>query len=212
MPIDNRLLRLDIERNSDAIYRNVKPLMEERFDEIKGEMLVAYDEHPVTEELEAGPLAHSRYIHVKDGPDGDGDGGNLFSILGFEEGEDPAGAVRDVLVEDSKINASQYSREVGPDTITFKVPIHISALSTFNNKVAEKVSLEWTDRPFTDVIEKGIPNLPGYLFDSQRDFKGASRSGPAIQVQGKLRGGSVGPIRWISDILADFKRALTESR
>lgn len=212
MPIDNRLLRLDIERNSGAIYRLVKPQMEERFAELKDEMLADYDDNPVTEALAKGSEDPTQSDGLVES--GTGEGGNLFSAVGFEAGEDPAGVVRDVLVEDSKINASQYSREVGANVITFKVPIHISALSTFHNKVAQALPLKWTSRAFTDVIEKGLPGLPEYLFDPVRDFNGKSRSGPAIQLNngGKLSGGSVGPIRWVSDVLAKFKRAISDSQ
>ena len=200
MPINYRNLRIEIDRQSkDAIYRKVKPLMQAEFEARKQVVLDEFDAHPVTQELEAGPDASSQFIDTAHG-------GNLYSFLGFNAGENPTEAIRKVLQEDLRLNISQTTREVHQNTIIFKTPVRMPTLTTFHDKVGSQVPLEWTSRSFTDLLERGITGFGQYLFDTIRNFGGASRSGPAIQInKGTLRGGSAPRIKYVSEFLARFR-------
>lgn len=199
MPVNYRNLRMELDRQApEAIYRKVKPLMEAEFADRKGMLLAEFEAHPVTRELNAGPNATSDIINTSRG-------GNLFSLLGFGSSEKPTEAVRQVLEEDLRLNTSQISREVRANTIVFKIPVRMPSLGDFHKKVAKLSPLQWTSRAFTDMMERGITGLPQYLFDSLRNFGGASRSGTAIQVPHKVRNGSTPPIRYVSDLLASFR-------
>lgn len=200
MPVNYRQLRIELDRQSqDVIYRKVKPLMVEAFEDRKGIMLAEFEANPITRELEAGPDAQSNIVNTANG-------GNLYSLIGFNAGEDPAGAVREILENDVRLNVSQTTREVKQNTIVFSTPVRMPTLQTFHDKIARMLPLEWTSRAFTDIMERGISGFPMYLFDNLRNFGGKSRSGTAIQVPHKIRGGSTGRIRYVSEILASFRR------
>lgn len=201
MPVNRNLLRLELARQSDTIYRLVKPKIEKAFNERKQEMIQEFESHPVTKELSEGPQASSSYIKTAKG-------GNLYSLIGFNAGENPTEAIREILEKDVRLNLSQVTREVKTNSIVFKTPVRSPSLGEFNNKIAGAVPLEWTSRSFTDLIEKGITGFGSYLFDNLRRFK-TSRSGPAIQIDSQMRSGSAPRIRYISEILANFRRSIT---
>lgn len=203
MPINYRLLRLELQKQApDAIYRKVKPIIQERFEEAKGEMLAVFDEHPVTQELDEGPDAEGSKIRTRKG-------GNLYSALGVEAGDEPAQVVRNILEKDVRLNISQTRREFNGNKITFLTPVRFPTIDEIGVKAAKVIKLGgWTTRSFVQMIERGFSGLPHYLFDPDRDFKGKSRSGTAIQVKGTLRGGSFPGQRWVSDVLASFRKAV----
>jgi hypothetical protein len=207
--VNYRQLRLEIDRQAEtAIYSKIKPLIKQEFDSKKEAMLRDFEQHPVTEALKAG----AANPEVDDGLVNTAHGGNLFSLLGFEEGTDPTVAVREVLTDDVKLNLSQTKRQVKTDVIEFRTPVRIPNLETVHEKVGQKQRLAWTSRGFTQLIERGIPWFSSYLFDNRRRFGDASRSSTAIEAKNqktgglvKVRDGSFGPIRYVSDILARFK-------
>lgn len=203
MGINYRQLRLEIDRQApEAIYRKVKPLMQQEFDKRKRETMQALDEHEVSRELEEGPDAtQSSFVDTIKG-------GNLYSLLGFKAGEEPVEAVREALDETLRLNISQTTREVRHDTIVFKTPVRFLSLADLHKRIAAKLPLEWTSRSFTDLLERGITGFPRYLFDREREFK-TSRSGPAIETEHPVRSGSTRPIRYVSEILATFKRLIS---
>ncbi len=203
MPVNRNLLRLELQRQApDAIFRRAKPILEERFAEAKADMLETFDEHPVTQELEDGPDAHSSTIRTKKG-------GNLYSALGIEDGDDPTGVVRDAIETGTRLNLSQTRREINGSKITFLVPIRYPSIAEIGDKAKRVIRLGgWTTRSFVAMIERGFSGMPNYLFDPERDFKGKSRSGTAIQVKGTIRGGSFPGQRWVSDILAGFRNTI----
>lgn len=201
MSINYRQLRIEMERNGDAIYRKVKPVMLAEFNDRKGILLAEFDANPVTRELQAGPDAVSDVVNTMNG-------GNLYSLIGFEAGENPTAVVREILEKDLRLNQSQISREVHANTITFKTPVRMPTLDSFHQRVAQALPLAWTSRSFTDLLERGITGFPQYLFDNLRNFGGKSRSGTAIQLPHNIRAGSTRRVPYVSAILASFRRLI----
>ena len=74
------------------------------FEKIKREMILEFMNHPVTREILGGPNA-SNESGTLDGY------GNLFSFIGFNEGEDPIEIILDLL-NDSKIQYSNIADSV----------------------------------------------------------------------------------------------------
>jgi hypothetical protein len=201
--VNYRLLRLRVSAQAEnVILPKIKPLIKQEFDSRKAQMLTEFDQHGVTRELKEGaadPTSSSAYVDTRKG-------GNLYSFIGFDHGTDPTEAVREAIDEQVKLNASQITREIKVDgSIIFKTPVRIPNIETVNEKVAERAPVPWMPRrAFTDMIERGITGFNKYLFDATRVFK-TSRSGPAIQVEHAVRQGSARPIRYVSQILANFK-------
>lgn len=209
MGINRRLLTKEIAKQSKPIFAKIKPLMEASFERRKETLLNQFDNDEVTQALSAAALDSS----IDDGIVNTAQGGNLYTFIGFNQGDDPAAALRDVLEKDIKLNLSQTKRDVRDTTIVFTTPVRIPTLATIHKKMADLVPIkEWTNRGFTDLIERGVTGFQRYLFDGDRMVKG-SRSGHAIQVKGwNIRGNGFRGIEYVSKILRKFRDSITRTR
>lgn len=207
--VNYRQLRLEISNQAGRVLLpKIKPLIQQEFDSRKEVMLEAFDQHPVTTELKEGAAdpagTRSNYVETAKG-------GNLFTFFGFHEGDDPTIPLRDILDKDVKLNLSQTTRTTVGSKILFKTPVRIPNLDTVANKIAEQAPVPWQPtRGFTQMLENTVAGFGHYLFDAMRRFK-TSRSGPAIQIDANLRGGSIRRTKYISEILGNFKKSITGS-
>ncbi len=208
MAFNRRLLTVELSKQVKPIYAKVKPFMQEAFNDRKEQVLAEFDEHPVTRALQAGAADST----ADDGLVNTAHGGNLYSLIGFNEGEDPTVPLRDMLEKDLRLNISQTTREVKNETIIFRTPVKSPTLATVHKQMAKDAKVEWSSRGFTDLIERGVTGFGRYLFNSARRFP-TSRSGPALQIKkATLRSGSAPRFRYISDILSRFRDLITGRR
>jgi len=208
--VNYRLLRLQISQQADrVILPKIKPLIKAEFKGKKEAMLDYFDNHAVTRELKAGsenPRTSSSFVNTKEG-------GNLFSLLGFDKGTDPTVVVRDILDKDIKLDLAHTTKENNARGILFKARVEIPNLATINEKVAEAAPVKWQPtRSFTEMLERGVTGFGHYLYKATRVFKSPipSRSSSAIQIDGTIKGrsGAMPPIRYVSDVIATFKKLL----
>lgn len=205
--VNYRLLRLAVSNQAGkVILPKIKPLIQQEFDTRKEKMLNDFDINAVTVELKAGAKdpenTASNFVDTAKG-------GNLFTFFGFKRGNDPTIPLRDILDKDVKLNTSQTTRTVVGNKIVFKTPVRIPNLDTVAQKIAERAPVPWQpSRGFTQMLENTVAGFGHYLFDSLRRFK-TSRSGPAIQIDANLRGGSIRRVKYISEILGNFKKSIT---
>ncbi len=212
MPLNQRLLRTVVYKEPSVqrfVIAKARPLIELDYETKKEQFLVAFDEHPVSQELEAGPEAFSSIPALASA------GGNLFSLLGFFSSQRPIKALRDILDENITLGRTKAGVVRG-NKVTFTTPVKFPTIAEVNQKVAsnEETQLEWTGRSFTDLIARGISGLPNYLFDLTRGWDyPPSRSGTAVQTHDKpLRGGSVGKIDYVNELLGVFKSLFARKR
>lgn len=208
MALNSRLLRIAVSKQAEPVLaREVKELMKVDFESKKEAFLEEFDAHPVTQELEEGPHAFSRVPELAN------QGGNLFSFLGFFRGERPAAELRDYLEKSIKIKLPRKGQLKGKKII-YTATVEFPTVQDVDQAMAKKVPLDWVTRPFTQLISKGIPGLPNYLFRENPPFGSPepSRSGTAIQVKKKIRGGSFRGIPYIGELLGDLKRRFANSR
>lgn len=205
--VNHRLLRIAISNQAGRVLLpKVKPLIKQEFDSRKEAMLEAFDQHPVTMELCEGASdpagTSSQFVDTAKG-------GNLFTFFGFHEGEDPTVPVREILDKGIRLNLSQTTRETVGNKVVFKTPVRIPTMDTINDKVALETPVPWQPtRAFTQMLENTVAGFGHYLFDSMRRFK-TSRSGPAIQVEANLRAGSIRRVKYLSDIIGNFKKSVS---
>lgn len=203
MAFNRRILRMEIERQSDVVFNKIKPKIQKRFEMAKDELLEEFDYHPVTQEIAAGPNAESFYIRTSAG-------GNLFSLLGFEADANPTEDLRKILEENITLRIQNTTKKSTAKGITWETPVMLPTLEEINDKVTEETPLSWSPtRAWTTLIEKGIPWFAHYLFDNERSLKG-SRSGTAIQVEATIKNGRspVPKIKYVSWLLSEFKKSL----
>jgi hypothetical protein len=157
------------------------------FEKIKREMILEFMNHPVTREILGGPNA-SNESGTLDGY------GNLFSFIGFNEGEDPIEIILDLL-NDSKI---QYSN-IADSGIMFTIFI------PSKQKIFAATPLPWASgRSWSEAIERGLSGLGYYL---NRQNLNNSKSGTGIQVKSNLRKGSkYKPVKYISTLINEYTK------
>ena len=170
----------------------------EKFNAARSEMISEFYDHPVTRELKGGPEASNESFTL--------DGyGNLFSFIGFYEGEDPTVIVEDSLKE--MIELRRTPKIFKSNTLVqFSFDVIIPSLEDF--EAVTPYPDEWNSGSWLVDIEYSIPNMRYYIYKEDELIE-RSRSGPAVQVKNVLRGNeSFSRIKYISEILRNFREKI----
>jgi hypothetical protein len=195
--IDLIVLRREVSetiKSSRKIKETARKVAEEKFNQAKEEMLKEFNEHPVTRELESGPDAEGNISRTLGGY------GNLYSFIGFEEGQDPTGVVRKYIEENAKLKRNvRYIK--AQDEFEFKAQIPLTV------ELEALTPSPWDGKSWVRGIERGISGLGYYIFSKIREFK-RSRSGTAIQADSKIRDLVYKPVKYMSNIFNNFKKKM----
>jgi len=170
---------------SKLLKKELEKQTELKFNEIKLKLIEEFLQHPITQEILAGPSS-SNTSGTLDGIS------NLFAFIGFEEKDDPTKPILEIL---NNITLS-YSGDIAKGC-KFK--------SNFPeaSEIFEITPMPWASgRSWAEGIEKGISGL-GYLLNSNKSF---SRYGAAIQSSVKVRGGGFKNAPYISFLLNKYKK------
>ena len=165
------------------IINYVNSVIRDNFDEIKNDILAQFNTHPVTLELEGG-INSSNISGTLSGVT------NLYSFIGFENGEKPTEPIREMLHKSSFAIKNISATDV--ITINFDIP---SAESIF-----KVTPMPWAEgRSWAKGIETGISGLGYYLKINKN-----SRSGLGIQSQKQVRSARFNNTKYISALINDF--------
>lgn len=181
------------------INRDIAPILknsvEKRlllsFEKIKREAINEFLQHPVTKEIEAG--ANSQNIS------GTLDGyGNLFSYIGFYNGDDPISPVVEVFQK----STIRFARLIDGGVIW---NIFIPAKEDIWNVTP----MPWAaGRSWAKGIETGISGIGQYFYTLREDLP-TSRSETAIQTSKNIRRKTrFKNVKYISAILANFEKKI----
>lgn len=157
----------------------------------KQEMMIEFDNHPVTKEIEAGQMAQNLSGTL-------GGYGNLFSFIGFGGEDRPIDRLRDLLQSETKFNFIPETEREGNE---------ISYIYSVTLPSDEQI-LEVTKMPFEEGtswalgIEKGISGFSNYL----SGFFRVSRSGGGIETQSQIKGGDFKPMTYLKGIFRHFQQ------
>lgn len=154
----------------------------------KKEMINEFINHPVTQEIQAGPSAQnsSGLLNGK---------GNLFSFIGFEKTQDPIQPVINVLDKKTKLTGRVYIAPGGA-ALDFEVTIPTE------QEIAEASKMPFeSGRSWVWGIQRGISGFGQYLRHKMLKF---SRSGTGVQVKNTLRGDSFKRSNYLSQIFRNF--------
>jgi len=208
MPLNERLLRIAVANQGEKVLvAKVRPLVELDFQVKKEAFLNEFDENPVTQEIEAGPNALSNIPALAE------TGGNLFSFLGFESNKNPIEWLRGYFNRNIVLGRTRAGKVQGRKII-FSTPVKFPTVNEVNSDVKNSPStkLKWTTRAFTDILAKGVPGLPSFLFRQDPPLQ-SSRSGTGIQIKGKINGRPEIPeIPYINKLLTNLKVLFTSRR
>jgi hypothetical protein len=184
------LLTLEIEKSlrsqsSPLVLPTVRKLIKSSFAQKKKKMITDFLNHPITQEIKAGVQADNISGTL-------GGVTNLFSFIGFEQGDDPIAPILDLL-NGTTISIGQRSTKGA----TFSVQLP-EAEDIF--KVTPLPYM--TGRSWAQSMETGLSGL-GYYLKKKSD---ASRSGFGIQSKKRVRKARFQNTKYISHFLKTYKK------
>lgn len=170
-----------VKRNKKAFQQRIVAA----FDKIKQEMLDEFLAHPVSVEIQAGPEAENSSGTL-------GGYGNLFSFIGFNDGENPLEPIIELL-QSSRI---EYSKDTQNG---FLMKIFIPS----KEDIFATTPMPWaTGRSWAEGIERGISGFGRYLNTDSN----SSRSGTGIEAQSVIRRGKFKNSPYISALLSKYTK------
>jgi hypothetical protein len=188
--IQNRLNRtLTKKTYVDLATRNAQI----RFDTAEREALREFDNHEITKELLDGPQAESKFLAR----------GNLASFIGFEDASLEIGKLRNKLEQGFRMN-ERPQVTINKNGITYSYQVKAPDLQEIYDSTPTPDN--WSNKGWTELIEKGISNFIYYLFFEFPISK--SRSGYAIQSKHKTKAGGASKvlgIEYIKTVLKTFQ-------
>jgi hypothetical protein len=169
------------------LRKNFNNIIQNKFIIIKNQLIQEFLNHPITQEIKAGPNA-SNSSGTLDGK------GNLFSFIGFYEGDDPIQDILNIL-ESIEVRFVKDIPSGNQFIVNFPEP----------NEIFAATPMPWASgRSWAKGIESGISGLGYYLLRTSSE----SRSGEALQTSVKLTGGKFKNTKYISALLAKYKKQL----
>jgi hypothetical protein len=194
MRINKNLLKKELANQGLPILeKKIMPRLKQQFEKAKKAALQAFEDHPVTQEIEAGKNSGNNSGTL-------GGEGSLYSFIGFGPGEDPIGKLREFL--SSKI--SIVNKGARKSDMVFYITIDLPSV----DDVAQVTPLPWAPgRSWAEGIEKGLSGLGNYLVKEHP----TSRSGGAVQVQATIRNSSFSTTPYLTKIISDLIKALQQN-
>ncbi len=193
MPKINKQQLSELISRSKPLQRKVEKITRKQFEVAKSQLIEDFQDHPITQEIEAGP-------DIDNNPSGTlgGRSGNLFAFIGFERGSKPIDVVVQILKQGITFQRKSVSRQGSFLYYQYIIRIPRAALEN-------ATPLPWENgRSWLFAIERGISGLGQYIFAK---FKGG-RSGSAFQNPNAKIGGAFRPQKYFSEIVNSFKKKL----
>jgi len=184
---------LSSSRVKEAAYQKAVQMV----NSVKRRTIKEFDEHPVTKEISEGPSA-SNMSGTLSGS------GNLFTFIGFYEGDDPTRIVRSYL--NDKIKVFRQSRFLKFQTSGY-YNFRVNPPTT--SEIENLTPLPWErGASWARGIERGISGLGYYLHGRFSD----ARSGGGIQSQYEVKPSIFRTKRYLTTIVTNFYTNIKKRR
>ena len=171
--------------SSDKVKKQITAKAEKLVEKEKQKLIEAFDSSSVTQEIAAGPTTNNTSRTL-------GGYGNLFSFIGFSNGNDPISPIKNLLqnisISKVKFNQNQYE-------VTVKYP------SQEEIKKVSPLPFEG-GRSWVDGIENGISGFTQYIYT--KFIKGRSKEG--VQNDKMNRGGNFQKTPYLFSMLNTFSK------
>jgi len=189
MRINPIKIKRKIVRNIKKVPERVKIEAQRKFNRAKREMITEFESHPITQELEGGPMGGNVSGTL-------GGVGNLFSFIGFQEGSNPIATLREML-NNYRINIMSPKIIKRSSGVDFQFRVTGPSMA----EIEAATYLSWLGKSWVRGVERGMTGLGNYLA-----LMGAigSRSGGGIQAKTSYRGGAYRPTKYMSSLLRTF--------
>lgn len=170
------------------VQKEINSKVFSQFEQVKNKTIEEFEAHPVTKELKQGPETNN-ISNTLNGI------GNLYSYIGFNQGENPTENVKSILSNEMKISPVQNSIMGNKYKASYKISY------PSESDIAQKTPLPWEPgRSWVSGIERGISGFGFYI--TKIFLKGRSKT--ALQSQKEVRSGSFKPTTYWSDIINNF--------
>lgn len=174
--------------SSEPARKRVNTIAQNKFTKAHAKMMEEFDNHPVTKEIEAGPLT----VNISNTLSGAGD---LFSFIGFEQGLDPVDELRAILSSQTKLINSSRPTVVGGAAVRYTFSLRIPS-----EAIRAATPIPWEmGKSWAEGIEKGISGfsqfMQGYFLNS--------RSGGGVQIERNIRNTQFRPVPYLSEIFGN---------
>jgi hypothetical protein len=187
-------LQKDIQNIIDAIASKFlrvpfEKAFQEKFETLKDKMIEEFLNHPISQEISNGPQASNSSGSL-------GGYGNLFSFIGFEDGDEP---IKPIL---EKLQATnfKYSGDVASG-------VKFSILLPTAKEIFEVTPMPWASgRSWAQGIETGISGLGFYLNLKSKN----SRSGAGIQTSVKASSKTFKNQQYISSLINKYSNLFAQ--
>jgi hypothetical protein len=169
------------------LRKEFNDIIQDKFNKIKNELIQEFLNHPITQEIKAGPNATntSGTLNGK---------GNLFSFIGFYEDDDPIQDILNIL-ESIEVKFIRDIKSGNQFSINFPDAKDIFAVTP----------MPWASgRSWAKGIESGISGLGFYMFKKSSQ----SRSGEGIQTSVSINSVRFKNTQYISALLAKYRKQL----
>ena len=183
------LVTMDLRKSLEYV-KYVKMIVRQEFEKVKRETINEFNNHLVTQEIEAGPNADniSRTL---------GGRGNLFSFIGFNKGDKPTVPIRQAF-EDMTLTSTIVRRNGSSES---------QILYPSKDDIFKVTPMPWAEgRSWAAGIEQGISNLGQFLQKSTPE----SRSGAGIQSKNQVSQAQFNKTPYISAIVKSLERKIKE--
>jgi len=175
--------------NSKAVKQLIAESVEKQLSSQKEILINNFKTHPVTQELEGGDNAKNISGTL-------GGYGNLFSFIGFNNGDNPVSPILDLLSKISINKNIRYKNGV------FQLQINVPS----KEDLAAVSKMPWeTGRSWLFDMEKTISGLGAYLYGQ---FE-TSRSGSGIQIKRKIFNRAFRPVKYFGTMYNKFIQNLS---
>lgn len=200
--------------NAPKVKNEVLSQVKSRIELAKDKMIEDFDNNKITQEIEAGESTNNSSGLLP----GLQRGGNLFSFIGFNQGDNPIEIIRNILNNSAKLRSenSRYVRFIGKGLIQFAFTVQVPSLE----ELYEKTQYPGDTRKgsWLEGITTGLYGLQSYLYDDDGNFEEYdSRSSTGLQAKTKnkkliiVRKNEAKKDAYITKIIDNFQKQLRKN-
>lgn len=173
--INKNSIYLQFEKQVGArLKKEIDADIEDKVLEAKEELITEIKDHPVSEEISAGPSAAPTSGVVSKG--------NLFSYIGFNSDRNPIREIIQFLERSIKPKPSIKSQQTAKGIKYVKQIIYVDQQQIEDSPGAQYDGWKGDGNNWIRGIRLGISGFANYLFNLKKKYDN-SRSGPAVQLK-----------------------------
>lgn len=191
--VDSRLLNLAVLKTPE-VQKRMRVIAENKLAERKSDLINDFKNHPVSKEIQGGSSASNSSGTL-------GGYGNLFSFIGFNDGDSPVDQWINFL--DKKIKILGKKRETPIGKNNFIIEFQVSPISEADYIANAKMPWE-SGRSWLTSIERGISGFSNFI------SKQLGRSGGGVQTDNRIRSAQYRRVAYWSPLWTKFLKRLKE--